>query len=63
MVGKNVSTNKMQKLYNSTVEGISISGGDCATKVGSLFSLLVDMGALVKTQVENGISKIFDFLG
>ena len=60
MVGKNVSTNKMQKLYNSTVEGISISGGDCATKVGSLCARFADMVTSVKTQVQNGISKILN---
>ena len=38
-------------------------GGDCSTKVGALCSHFVDMGALVRTQVENGFSKKFDFQG
>ena len=36
MFGKNASTNKNHKFYNSTVQAISIGGVDCATKVGSL---------------------------
>ena len=63
MVGINDSTNKNHKFYNSTVQNISVGGGDCVTKVGSLCTRFVDMRSLVKNQVENGLSKIFDFLG
>ena len=63
MVGTNSSTNENHKFYNSTVQAISRGGGDCATKFGSLCDRFVDMGALCKTQVGNGISKLFDFQG
>ena len=63
MVGKNSSTNKNHKFYNSTVQAISIGVGDCATKVGALRDRFVDMGSPVKTQVGNGLSKLFDFRG
>ena len=59
MVGTNASTKKKHKFYNSTVQAISIGGGDCATKVGAMCACFVDMGALVKTEVENGLSKLF----
>ena len=42
---------------------ISRGGGDCATKFGALFACFVDMGSPVKTQVENGFSKLFDLGG
>ena len=45
------------------MQEISRGVGDCATKVGSLCARFVDMGAPVKTQVENGLSKILDFRG
>ena len=45
------------------MQAISTGGGDCATKVRSLCARFVDMGSLVKTQAENGISKIFDVQG
>ena len=60
MVGTNDYTNEKHKLYISTVRSISIGGGDCTTKVGDLCARFVDMGAPVKTQVENGLSKLFD---
>ena len=63
MIVTNASTNKNNKFYNSTVQAISIGGRDCATKVGSVCACFVDMGSPVKTQVENGLSKIFDFRG
>ena len=63
MVGTNASKNEKHKFYNSTVQDISRGGGDCATNVGSLCAFFVDMGAPAKTQVENGISKIFDLRG
>ena len=63
MVGKNSSTNKNHKFYNSTVQAISIGVGDCATKVGAPRDRFVDMGSPVKTQVGNGLSKLFDFRG
>ena len=38
-------------------------GGDCTKNVGSLCARFVDMGALVKTQVENGLIKLINFQG
>ena len=63
MVGTNASTNKKHKFYNSKVQAISIGGGDCATKVGALCVYFVDMGDLVKTQVLNVLSNLFDLRG
>ena len=45
------------------MQAISIGGVDCATKVGSICTRFVDMGDPFKYQVENGISKLFDFRG
>ena len=45
------------------MQAISRGGGDCATKIGALCSLFVDMGSLVKTKVENVLSNISDFRG
>ena len=42
------------------MQAISRGVGDCTTKVGSLHGRFVDIEALVKTQIENGISKIFN---
>ena len=63
MVGTYVSTNDKYKFYNSIVYVISRGRGDFATKVWSLCARFVDMGSPNKTQVENGFSKLFDFLG
>ena len=63
MVGTNVSKNKKNKFYNSTVKAISIGGGDCDTKVGALCASFVDTRSPVKTQGEKGLSKLFDFQG
>ena len=63
MVGNNASKNKTNKLYNSTVQDISRGGGYCATKFGVMCAHFLDMGSPVKTQVENGMSKLFDFRG
>ena len=41
------------------VQAISIGGGDC----GSLCDRFFYMGGSVKTQVKNGLSKLFDFQG
>ena len=60
MVGTNASTKETHKLYNSTVQAISRGVGDCATKVGSLCARFVDIGAPVKNQGGNGLSKILD---
>ena len=49
--------------YNLTVQDISREGGYCAKKFGSLCDRFVDMLAPVKTQVESGISKLFDLRG
>ena len=40
---------------------ISRGGRDCDTKVGAIYAHFVDMGALVKTQVVNGLNKLFNF--
>ena len=61
MVGTNNSTDENNNLYNSTVHAISRGGGDCARKVGVLWARFVDMGPPVKTQVGNGLSKLFNF--
>ena len=61
MVVTNASTNEKHKFYNSTVQAISRGGGDCNTKVGALCARFVDMVASVKTQVGNGLCKLFDF--
>ena len=50
-----------RKFYKSTVQDISRGGGEYTTKVGTLCDRFVDMGALVKTQVENRLSKILGF--
>ena len=63
MVGTNTSTNENQKFYNSTMQSISIGVGGCATKVVALCGYFLDMISPAKTQVENGIFKIFNFRG
>ena len=63
MVLTNDYTNEKHKLYNSTVLAISKGGQDCDTKVGSLLDFFVDMVDSVKTQVENGLSKLFNLWG
>ena len=45
------------------LQAISIGVGNCATKVGALCAIFVDMGTSVKTHVENGLSKLFNFWG
>ena len=60
IVGTNASKNENHIFYNSTAQAILREGGDCATKVGALCACFVDMGSPVKTQVENGLSKLFD---
>ena len=42
---------------------ISRGRGGCATKFGALCDRFVYMGAPVKTQVKNGLSKLFYFRG
>ena len=61
MVGTNASTNKRHKVYNLTVQAISRGGGYCTTTVGALCGSFVDIGSPVKAQVENGLTKLFDF--
>ena len=63
MVGTNASTNRKHKFYNSKVQAISIGGVDCAKKFRSIRARFVDMGSQVKTQVDNGLSKLFGFWG
>ena len=43
------------------VQDISRGRGDCATRDGYMYAHFVYMGYLVKTQVGNGLSKIFYF--
>ena len=62
-VGTNSSTNENHKFYNSTVLAISRGEGYFSSKVGDLCAHFVDMGYPVKNQVENGLSKLFDFRG
>ena len=45
------------------MQAISRRGEDCTKKVGSLCARFFDMGDLVKTQAENGLSKLFNFQG
>ena len=54
---------RKNNFYNSTVQAISRGGGDCATKVGALCALFVDMGSPVKTQVEKWTEKDLWFTG
>ena len=61
VVGTSYSTNEKYKLYNSTVQAIPRGGGDCTTNFGSMCACFVDIGSPVKTQVENSLSKIFNF--
>ena len=61
--GTKASTNTKHKFYNSTVHAISKGVGYCATKAGSLCGSFVYMGYLFRTQVQNGLSKLFDFRG
>ena len=61
MVETNVSTNENHKFNNSTVKAVSRGVGDFTTMVGDMCASFVDMGALVKTNIESGLKKIFDF--
>ena len=63
MVGTNASTNENNNLYKSAVQAISRGGKDRATNVGALCACFDYTGYPVKTQVENGLSRIFDFRG
>ena len=63
MVVTNDSTNEKHNFYNSTVQAISRGGGYHATSFVALCAHFVDMGSAVKTQVENGLSKIFGLRG
>ena len=60
MFGTNSSKNEKQKFYNSTVQAISRIVGDCPTKIGDMCACFFDMGATVKTQVENGLIKLLN---
>ena len=55
MVGTNASTNEKHKFYNSTVQAISIGGGECYTKFGALCARFVYMVAPVKSRWEMGL--------
>ena len=63
MVGTNASKNENHTFYNSTVQAISRGGGDCSIKVGAMCDCFVDMGAPVRPQVGNGLTKLFNFRG
>ena len=45
------------------MQAISRGGGDCATRSEALCAHFVNMGELFKTQLENGLSKLFDYWG
>ena len=51
------------QFYKSTVQTISRGGLDCNKQVGALCAHFFYMGSLVKTQMENGLCKIFNFWG
>ena len=55
IVGTNSPNKEKHKLYNLT------RGIKCDTNVGSTCSRCVNIGAQVKTQVGNGLYKLFDF--
>ena len=61
MVGTNAYANEKHNFYDSTLQAISRGLGDCATKVVVMCACFVDMGAPVKTQVENGLIQLFNF--
>ena len=63
MVGTNASTNENHNFYNSTPNAISRGRGNYVTSFGSLCACFVDMGEPAKTQVESGLSKLFDLRG
>ena len=44
-------------------QAISRGGGDSTTNVGALCANFVDMVPPVKTQLENGLSKLFNLWG
>ena len=60
IVGSDISTNNNCIFHISTVIVVSIVVGDCIKKIGSLCAYFVDMVSLVKTQVENGMSRLFN---
>ena len=60
MVVTNASTNEKHRFYKSTVQAISRGGEDCYTKVGALWARFFVMGSPVKTQAENGMSKLLN---
>ena len=63
MVRTNYSTVKNHIFYNKTAQSILQLVMDCAKKVGSMLYHFVYVGYPVKTQVENGMDKIFDLQG
>ena len=63
MVENNASKKEKHKFYNATVPTISIVVGDCATNIGAMCARFFDMGSPMKTQVENGLSKLLGFGG
>ena len=62
MVVTTAFTKTNYKFYKSTVQEISKVEGDCTTKVRYLCESFLDIGVTAKSQVGNGLSKIFDFL-
>ena len=54
------SDGRNQRFYKRKSQFLQL---DCNTKVVDLCACFFNMGALVKPQVENGLSKIFAFQG
>ena len=61
--GSSDGGNKHLYKLKAMLQDISSGEGDCATEVGAMCACFVDMGAPVKTQAENGLSKLFKFWG
>ena len=63
MIGNIAYTNLNHKFYKSMEQAISRYVGECATNGGALCTHFNDMGFTMKTQVENGLNKLFNFKG
>ena len=60
-IGTDASVNDKHKFFNATLQAIARGGGDYSTKVGALCARFPDIGGPTKTQVENGLHKLFNF--
>ena len=63
MIVTNAYTNEKHKFYKSEVQGVSRGVGYYATKVGALCARFFGMGPTVKTNMENGLNKLFNLRG